>query len=154
MVFCISVQFQFKLSFCFSNCISANPGNVLIVLSGYSPPFPLAYTHPVLSYSHVSCHTMYPLFLWHQKFLSGCRAQIRCVYSPGCIHWYMYTWGDWSWGTFVPAPVGLAYSPVGCNGGSFATLDCTTRVLQPKACFTNLPSLLPEIPLLFLDRWI
>jgi len=40
VVFDILGQFQFKLSFCFSNCISARPGNALVVLGGYSSAFP------------------------------------------------------------------------------------------------------------------
>ena len=40
VVFDISGQFQFELSFCFSNCISVCPGNALVVLNGYSFAFP------------------------------------------------------------------------------------------------------------------
>jgi len=40
VVFDVSGQFQFKLRFCFSNCISAHPGNVLVVLNEYLYAFP------------------------------------------------------------------------------------------------------------------
>lgn len=58
------------------------------------------------------------------------------------------------WGTFVTALVGLAYSPAGCDVVNIVSLDPLPWVLQFKACFTKLASLLPEIPFPLLDRWM
>lgn len=48
----------------------------------------------------------------------------------------------------------LSHSPVGYNGVSTTILDTIPQVLLFKACLTRLSSLLPNITLSLLDRWI
>lgn len=54
-----------------------------------------AFNYLLQSFTQASCPTMCKLLLRYHTFLTRHGAPVPPVCFPGCMHWYVHTWGSW-----------------------------------------------------------